>query len=214
LGNAANIARWGNPEPEAAFIKAHLTTVDFLGRRVTVHKQAAAAFRAVDADIKAAGITYRFKRVETYCHRYVRGYEAEELWSLHAFGVAVDINPDENPMRDDGVLQTDLPPEVVAIFKRHGFRWLGESSGRRKDAMHFELKEPTEEEQMDQATFDRMADNWAARNTVTTLNAGDVREATAGLAAAGLLEARHKGRFMSLDMLRVLVWRVYKARKP
>jgi hypothetical protein len=188
VSNAANIALWGNPEPESAFLH-NLTTVPFLGHQVTVHRKAAAAFRAVDADIRAAGITYNFYDVQTYCHRYIRGkyYEDRKIWSNHAFGVAVDINPDENPMRDDGVLQTDIPAEVIAIFKRHGFRWLGESKSRRKDAMHFELMQPAAEEEEE---LNELQDTLLKLIHVSMIAQSNDQEIQIAIAEGNLVEAK------------------------
>ena len=65
-----------------------------------------------------------------------------------------------------------------------------------------------EEEDMDQATFDRMADDWAKRSTVTTY-APDLKEAVDGCARLGLLEARHPGdRPISTSLFRVALWRL------
>jgi hypothetical protein len=155
VSNADQIAKWGDPANEHMFAYTNLATITFLGHRVQVHKGAVAAFQAVDQEMRASGITYKFSDVQTYCHRYVRGYEAQRLWSNHAFGIAVDINPATNPMRDDGVLQTDIPAAVVEVFERHGFRWLGKSTSRRKDAMHFEYTgEPATQQEVHDMTDD------------------------------------------------------------
>lgn len=71
--------------------------------------------------------------------------------SRHAYGLAIDINPLQNPYIRDGVV---LPPEAgfdpsfpgtcspeslpVSLFKAHGFIWGGEWASL-KDYMHFEL---------------------------------------------------------------------------
>ena len=67
-----------------------------------------------------------------------------------------------------------------------------------------------EEEDMDQATFDRMADDWAKRNTVTTY-APDLKEAVDGCAKLGLLEAKHPGsKPITASLFRVALWRLAK----
>ena len=67
-----------------------------------------------------------------------------------------------------------------------------------------------EEEDMDQATFDRMADDWAKRNVVTTY-APDLKEAVDGCAKLGLLESRHQGdKPISASLFRVALWRLAK----
>ncbi len=53
--------------------------------------------------------------------------------SMHAFGLAVDINAQDNWL---GAVPT-MHPTIVEIFKRWGFDWGGD--WRRPDGMHFEL---------------------------------------------------------------------------
>jgi len=53
--------------------------------------------------------------------------------SMHAWGLAIDINVRENPY---GARPTQ-DPRIVAIFKRWGFRWGGDWAT--PDGMHFEL---------------------------------------------------------------------------
>ncbi len=55
--------------------------------------------------------------------------------SVHAYGLAVDINKDTNPLAD--VLITDMPPLFVDAFVREGFEW-GGSWKHTKDAMHLQ----------------------------------------------------------------------------
>jgi len=67
-----------------------------------------------------------------------------------------------------------------------------------------------EEDDMDQATFDRMADDWAKRNVVTTY-APDLKEAVDGCAELGLLETKHAGgRPITTSLFRVALWRLAK----
>lgn len=63
---------------------------------------------------------------------------------------------------------------------------------------------------MDQATFDKMADNWASRNLVTTY-APDLKEAVDGCAKLGLLETKHAGnKPISTSLFRVALYRLAK----
>lgn len=64
-------------------------------------------------------------------------------YSLHAYGIAIDINWLTNPYGP--TLKTDMPPAMVAAIKairtttgRQVWRWGGDYSGN-KDAMHFEV---------------------------------------------------------------------------
>jgi len=55
------------------------------------------------------------------------------FYSLHAWGVALDINAKSNGY---GVKPT-LNPQLVAVFKKNGFDWGGE--WKKPDGMHFQL---------------------------------------------------------------------------
>jgi hypothetical protein len=57
--------------------------------------------------------------------------------SVHSWGAAVDLNADTNPLRLDGVVQTDIPPLWVAEFEKRGFTWGGRWA--KPDSMHFQL---------------------------------------------------------------------------
>ncbi len=73
-------------------------------------------------------------------------------WSNHAFGLAVDLNPVENPYvgcgqtRDPGArryrdrsrhLPGMVTPRVIAAFRSIGWGWGGSWTGNTKDYMHF-----------------------------------------------------------------------------
>jgi hypothetical protein len=58
--------------------------------------------------------------------------------SEHAFGNAIDINPATNPVTWNGVVQTDLPPNIRDIAAQNNLVWGGDFGGSKKDAMHFE----------------------------------------------------------------------------
>lgn len=77
---------------------------------------------------------YKIKTIGCWNVRYKR--TATKQVSLHALGLAVDINAEQNPLSP--ALVTDMPGEFVEAFKKEGFTWGGEFSGI-KDAMHFQL---------------------------------------------------------------------------
>jgi hypothetical protein len=54
--------------------------------------------------------------------------------SMHAFGLAFDINTSTNQLGTQG----DMHPRVVEILERWGFEWGGRWRPR-PDPMHFEL---------------------------------------------------------------------------
>ena len=73
-------------------------------------------------------------------------------WSMHAYGLAVDLNPRENPYvgcgqshsptarryRDRSRLRRGMvTPQVITAFQAAGWGWGGAWSGNTKDYMHF-----------------------------------------------------------------------------
>ena len=109
--------------------------------RIPFHRKAAEALKAALNEIwehcgKEQALIERFglhRYDGAYNKRLVRGSSSK--WSNHAFGAAIDINADENPM---GRSKGDMPDFAVRAFKRQGARWGGDYSGR-KDPMHFEF---------------------------------------------------------------------------
>jgi D-alanyl-D-alanine carboxypeptidase-like protein len=80
------------------------------------------------------------------------GGTASGHWSNHAYGLAVDINPGENPYVGCGMTRDKkrlsyldrsnvrpgmVTPAVVAAFRSIGWGWGGSWSGSTKDYMHF-----------------------------------------------------------------------------
>jgi hypothetical protein len=80
------------------------------------------------------------------------GGTATGSWSNHAYGLAVDINPVENPYVGCGMTRDKtalsyvdrsrhrrgmVTPAVVAAFRSIGWGWGGSWSGSTKDYMHF-----------------------------------------------------------------------------
>ena len=68
-----------------------------------------------------------------YVHRQSRG---SKKWSYHASGVAIDINPAENPYQK--TFESDMPSNTSAIAKKYGLGWGGDWNSV-KDAMHFSV---------------------------------------------------------------------------
>jgi hypothetical protein len=73
-------------------------------------------------------------------------------WSMHAYGLAVDLNPTENPYIGCGMSRDPaskpyfdrsrlrpgmVTPDVIAAFRSIGWGWGGSWSGSTKDYMHF-----------------------------------------------------------------------------
>lgn len=108
--------------------------------RVSVRPAIVPAVRALDACLQKHN--YRTRRADTgayNCRRITGGTG----YSLHAYGIALDINWQSNPYGPR--LVTNMPAAMIrdikAIRTRNGqqvWRWGGDYSGN-KDAMHFEI---------------------------------------------------------------------------
>lgn len=56
-------------------------------------------------------------------------------WSMHSWGIAVDLNAKMNPMGNE---KFDMTEEFAKCFEDAGFVWGGRWKGRYADAMHFQ----------------------------------------------------------------------------
>ena len=143
LYKAMPLAKWGDPRL-AGYFSSYVVRVIFMGKSLLWHKWAVVPLMKVEADLIAGGWDkkYYWTDLQTYCYRVIAG---TSILSNHSWPTAIDINPAKNPMRYDNKLVTDIPSQVVAIFKKHGFKWGGEYRTV-KDAMHFEyLGEPVKD---------------------------------------------------------------------
>ena len=79
---------------------------------------------------------YEIYSLGGYVDRYISGTTTK---SWHASGIAIDINPAENPYTNRLITDMPQPPngsEMVALATKHGLGWGGNWSSS-KDAMHF-----------------------------------------------------------------------------
>jgi hypothetical protein len=140
--------------PTAAWQNANLTTIDppwkmvaswdpdLELRRLRCHKKVAASLSKVldaiwahygkdQAKIEAArmhlcGGVYNFRRARGLARL-----------STHSWGVAIDLDPANNPLGRKWKKNAGMMPEpVIAAFKAEGWTWGGDWS--RGDAMHFQ----------------------------------------------------------------------------
>ncbi len=112
------------------------------GAKAHVATETTDAWRALDQVMQRHRYEPRSNDTGGYNCRAITGGTD---YSLHAYGIAVDVNWSTNPYRKDGRLVTDMKPEMIADIKAikslggaSVFRWGGDYSGA-KDAMHFEV---------------------------------------------------------------------------
>mgnify|MGYP002623903977 CR=1 FL=1 len=126
-----NMEKWGDPSSKA-WREANLTTVTTPGGlSAVVHKAAAPYFQGFLNELEAE-FGYAIKQISGFNYRLKR--DGKTL-SEHAFGNAIDINWDLNPMMQE--LRTNLPKEIGRIAAKYGLSWGGDWRNV-KDPMHFE----------------------------------------------------------------------------
>ena len=109
-------------------------------RSIRVHHKLAGVFHDVYAEIFRAALWHC---VESYAGAYeFRLIRGGASLSMHAFGAAVDHDPERNPLgshpNDCYFGSTPEGAAVVRIFRKWGFTWGGTFKGR-KDCQHFQF---------------------------------------------------------------------------
>lgn len=108
--------------------------------RLTVHKSLAGEIEAIFQEMKRIEFPVRSSDTAGYVWRQMASSANR---SHHSYGCVIDLNWTSNPMIGvtggtyaPGEDPYSVTPEVVAIWKAHGFYWGGDWSGS-KDYMHF-----------------------------------------------------------------------------
>lgn len=108
--------------------------------QLRVHKNLTKEFMGAFLDMYAIGFPVRAEDTDTYNWRSMASGKNR---SHHSYGCVVDLNWNSNPMIGvtdgkyrPGVDPYSVTPEVVAIWKKHGFYWGGDWKST-KDYMHF-----------------------------------------------------------------------------
>jgi hypothetical protein len=125
---------YGDPDAPR-FEERNIVRIDFLGRAMFVHRKAARHFLRLEALFEARAPDYAatvaFGELDdwSYFNRNQRGSDAK---SMHAFGLAIDINALTNVLGTEG----DMPVAVIEQWEAEGGDWGGD--WERPDPMHFE----------------------------------------------------------------------------
>ncbi len=130
------ILKNGYIEPDPAWVEANIVRaeVPVLGT-VMCHRLLIPQLSAALGEIQQRGLTDSIDTRQyggCYVPRFIMRNPRRNL-SMHAFGLAVDLNVAGNYYGTRG----NMDPDVVAIFEKWGFFWGGRWST--PDPMHFEL---------------------------------------------------------------------------
>lgn len=137
-GDQANLTTITLPYPMRLAWEKH-TSVN----KITCHKLVADQLRAIFNDLLAH---YGLQKLQElgidlyggcYNKRLMRGSKTK--WSTHSWGIALDLDPERNTLRETKKTARFARPEykpMIAIFYKHGFEGLGPEQDR--DWMHFQ----------------------------------------------------------------------------
>jgi hypothetical protein len=117
--------------------ESQMSNINLFGFKTMVSNDIKSKLETIHNEWTARGGNswYRVYSVGAYSCRKVTG---GSNYSIHAYGLAVDINPKDNGYKKPKVnpCPTNMPPEFVNMFKSKGFGWGGEWNSL-CDAMHF-----------------------------------------------------------------------------
>jgi hypothetical protein len=143
------ITKYGKPGPENLVVinlpypmriswdKAHTVT------KMQCHKLVADNFKAVFTDILAAYGLPKIQElgIDLYggCYNF-RKMRGGSDWSRHSWGIAIDLDPERNQLKETSKTARFAKPEykpMIDAFYKHGFKGLGPE--KNYDWMHFEI---------------------------------------------------------------------------
>jgi hypothetical protein len=124
----------GVPANVTACDASQKVAITLFGKSVEVNRGAVASLQRIDAAWRAMppAQQYKINSIGGYNCRQVTNKPG--FWSAHAYGLALDINPDQNPYGT--TLKTDMPVEFRQLFLNEGWGW-GGAWGSPVDPMHF-----------------------------------------------------------------------------
>jgi hypothetical protein len=125
---------WVRLDP--GFLGRHIVTrgVPLLGA-VTCHRRMIPALGSAMAELRRRGLGHLVDAAE-YAGCYApRRIQPSGTLSLHAWGLAVDLNAASNPVGGE----SNQDPRLVRAMERHGFYWGGDFPTV-PDPMHFEFR--------------------------------------------------------------------------
>jgi hypothetical protein len=100
---------------------------------ITCHKLLTKTFTGVFDCIQSSGLQNKITSFGG-CFSF-RPQRTGTKLSTHAWGIAIDLNPETNQQGTAG----EMDPAVIAIFREAGFKWGGDWQGKTRDPMHFQF---------------------------------------------------------------------------
>jgi hypothetical protein len=100
---------------------------------ITCHRLLANAFTGVFDRIQSSGLQTKITSFGG-CFSF-RSQRTGTKLSTHAWGIAIDLNPETNAQGTEG----DMDQELISIFRGAGFKWGGDWEGKTCDPMHFQF---------------------------------------------------------------------------
>jgi hypothetical protein len=123
---------WKDPTPGLGRVgTGSVKTINWRGRTLTLNANAVDNFVGFLNALAATG--YNIQSIGSHNIRPITG--GSQL-SLHSYGLAIDINPAQNPYGPN--LVTDMPKGVGRLAAKYGLSWGGNWNSV-KDAMHFSI---------------------------------------------------------------------------
>jgi hypothetical protein len=100
---------------------------------ITCHRLLQSAVEGAFAELVRSGLQ---SKVNTFSGSFsFRPKRTGTKLSTHAWGIAIDLNPESNEQGTQG----DMDAEVVSVFREARFTWGGDWPGRERDPMHFQF---------------------------------------------------------------------------
>lgn len=132
-GGGGDYGGYNGSPPSHVGVSQYLTTVHAAGHAFTVNKYVANRFVGFVNALASRG--YKIATIGGYANR--NQASGTGLKSLHAYGLAIDINPASNPMVS-GTAPHSMPNWAGALAAKYGLVW-GGTWKHSKDYMHFSV---------------------------------------------------------------------------
>lgn len=133
---------WGRGWPTDRSADMAKVTADRSLVKVNVHKGIARLVDLLMDETERRGYLLKAGQTGGFCCRPIKDRQGRptNIPSNHSWGLALDLNWNENPVTHNGIVKTTFPPWLPPLWGRYGFAWGGNyrRSGFR-DAMHLEF---------------------------------------------------------------------------